>query len=147
MIRGAPYAPIGTEKTQTMLNLLQIKKDQKAVDLGAGDGRVVIELAKRGLEAHGYEINPILAFWAKWNIHKAGLQGKAFIHLGDFWKVDLGGFDIITIYLTSHIMGQIEKKVLNQAKPGTQIVVNYFQLPTLKHVKEKEKIYLYTLSS
>lgn len=145
MVRGAPYAPLGSEKMQTMIELLTIQRGKKAVDLGAGDGRVVIALAKQGLEAHGYEINPLLAIWAKWNIKKAGLTGKAFIHMGDFWRADLKTFDIITVYLTGHIMGSIEKKIRKEAKPGTQIVVNYFKLPTMKPLKEKEKIYFYKI--
>jgi cyclopropane fatty-acyl-phospholipid synthase-like methyltransferase len=147
MVRGAPYAPLGDEKIETMMKLLTINKGQKAVDLGAGDGRLVIELAKRGIEAHGYEINPVLALWGKWNIRKAGLSGKASMHLGDFWKVDLSKFDIVTIYLTSHIMRQVEKKITKESKTGTQVVVNYFKLPTFKPIKENGKIYLYKITS
>jgi cyclopropane fatty-acyl-phospholipid synthase-like methyltransferase len=143
MIRGAPYAPIGEEKTKAMLTLLKIKAGEKAVDLGAGDGRIVIKLALGGAEAHGYEINPILVMLAKHKIRKEGLQGKAFIHWTDFWKKDLSSFDIVTVYLTSHIMKAIEKKLQKELKRGARVTVNYFAFPSWKPEKQKDTIYLY----
>ncbi len=147
MIRGAPYAPLGEEKTRVMMSLLKVEQGKKAIDLGAGDGRIVIALAKKGFESHGYEINPLLALWAKWNIKQAGVSKNAFIHIGDFWETDLGKFDVITIYLTSHIMRRLEKKIMKEAVQGAQIVVNYFKLPTLKPTREKNKMYLYKINN
>lgn len=154
MLRGAPYAPLGEEKIATMIKLLSIKPGHpsrssepiRAVDLGAGDGRIVIALAKKGVEAHGYEINPMLVLIGRRNIRKAKLSGKAHMHWGDMWKVQLSTYNIVTIYLTAHIMRQIEIKLQKETKPGTKIVVNYFQLPTWKPIKRLDTLYLYKKS-
>lgn len=143
MLRGAPYAPIGEQKINNMLTLLKVKKGERAADIGAGDGRIIIALAKKGVEAHGYEINPVLFFLAKRNIKKANMQKKAFIHLADFWRQDLSSFDIVTIYLTAHIMPAVEKKLIKELKPKARVVVNYFPLPTWKPVQKEDTIYLY----
>lgn len=143
MFRGGPYAPIGELKTEAMMELLHIKKGERAVDIGAGDGRLVIALAKKGAVAHGYEINPILVGIARKKIKEAGLTGKAFMHLGDFWSLDLSKFDVITIYLSGHIMKQLEKKLTKEVKPGARVAVNYFKLPSWKPIKQKNTIYLY----
>src|SRR5690242_17121198 len=78
---GGPYAPAALNRIETMVKLLKLKKGQKMVDLGSGDGRIVIEFAKRGIESHGYEINPILVFISRLKIKKLGLSNKAHIHL------------------------------------------------------------------
>ena len=59
---GLGYAPSTTAIIDRMIKLLNIKPGEKAVDIGSGDGRVVIALAKAGAEAHGYEINPLLVW-------------------------------------------------------------------------------------
>lgn len=144
MLSGAPYAPIGKEKTDVMLSLLDIKTGDKAVDIGAGDGRIVIALAQKGIEAHGYEINPLLVLLAKYNIRKHHLKGKAFVHWADFWKIDFSVFTTITIYLCPHIMARLEKKLQMEIKKGTRIAVNYYSFPDWKPAKQKDRIFLYT---
>lgn len=62
---GAPYAPSDEDKIQRMLSLARAAKGDRAVDVGSGDGRVVIALAKIGAHATGYEVNPILYLISK----------------------------------------------------------------------------------
>lgn len=143
MAKGAPYAPIHKEHLPIMLKLLNIKKGEKAVDIGAGDGRIVIALAQAGADAHGFEINPLLVLWAKWNIYRSGMNGKAHIHLQNFIKADFSDFDIFTTYLTQFGMKNVEKKLSEEAKPSARIAADYFQLPTWKASKHEGTIYLY----
>ena len=84
--RGAIYDPSSYEETRLMADLAEIAPGEKAADLGSGDGRVLIALAQRGAEAHGYEVNPVLVAIARRNIRSQGLQGKAFVHWGNFWR-------------------------------------------------------------
>jgi ribosomal protein L11 methylase PrmA len=146
MLFGAPYAPLGEHKTQALIDLLKKPGNGKrAVDLGAGDGRIVIALAKHGFESHGFEFNPLLVYIARHHINKAGLSGKAFMHWGDMWRVDLARYDVITIYLTARIMKRMEQKIQKETKPGTKIVVNYFKLPNRKFAEQKDTLYLYKI--
>lgn len=143
MIKGAPYAPIHKEHLPVMLKLLKIKPGEKAVDIGAGDGRIVIAMARAGADAHGFEINPLLVLWAKWNILRSGMRGKAHVHLKNFIKADFSEFDIFTTYLTQFGMKHVEEKLAKEAKPTARIAADFWQLPTWKASKHEDTIYLY----
>ncbi len=146
-LRGGPYAPMGNKKIEVMMQLLKVKPGEKAVDLGSGDGRIVIELAKKGAKAFGYEINPLLVLWSRYNIRKAGLQGKAKIIWKDYWAEDFSSFDIVTVYVLPHMMGPIYKKLKKELKSkNARVGTNFFKFPNLKETKKKDTIYLYDFS-
>lgn len=145
MVRGGPYAPIGEHRTEVLLSLLNLKPGEKAVDIGSGDGRIVIALAKAGAEAHGYEINPLLVWIARRNVKKAGLTGKAFIHWADMWQKNFSEFDVITLYITGFALRSLEKKLQKEGKKGLRVATNHFTFPTWKPAKRKEDAYLYIL--
>jgi len=140
---GAVYLPTKKEAMEEMIALANIKPGEKAVDLGAGDGRVVVCLAKAGLEAHGYEINPVLVLLAKINIRKAGLRGKAFIHFKNFWQEDLSRFDVVAVFGIGHIMDKLEKKLDKELRKGARVVSNSFSFPNWKPSKKEKGVFLY----
>src|SRR3989344_2239154 len=80
---GVQYVPSGRGEITKIVEFADVKPGERAADLGAGDGRVVMALAKEGVEAHGYEINPVLVFKANQAIHEAGLKERAFMHCGN----------------------------------------------------------------
>lgn len=143
IFRGGIYVPTKIEKIKKMVDFLEIKTGEKAVDLGSGDGRMVIALAKAGAESYGYEINPFLVALARKNIKKAGLEEKAFVFQKNFWKEDLSRFDIIAVYGILHIMKRLEVKLKKELKENARVASNAFPFPTWKHAKEREGIYLY----
>ncbi|CEP77410.1 MAG: methyltransferase domain-containing protein [Defluviitoga tunisiensis] len=142
-LKGAIYDPSNKEAVKKMVELAQIKPGEKSVDLGSGDGRVVIEFAKKGIQAHGYEINPLLVIISRINIRKAGLKGKAFIHWNNFWKVDLSQYDIITVFQVSFAMDRLEKKLMYELKPGARVISNYWTFPNWRPSKYEKDVYVY----
>lgn len=140
---GAPYEPTSEKKLKKIMNLARIKKGDKAVDLGSGDGRIVIAMAKAGAIAEGYEINPFLVLLSKWKIKKAGLNDKAKIYWKSFWNINLSNYDVIVMFQFHTIMKKLEKKLLNETKKNTRIVSYYWKLPSWKFIKRTENIYLY----
>lgn len=142
-IFGAPFEPSRKRAVEKMLKLADIKKGDKMADLGSGEGRLVIEFAKKGAEAHGFEINPALVLLSKRKIATRKLNGKAFIHLKNFWKVDLSKFDIITLFQINYVMPKLEEKILKEMKKGSKIVSNTWKFPNLKPKKSIGDIYLY----
>ncbi len=144
-LKGAPYAPLGYEKINNMLDLLDVKTGEKAADLGSGDGRIVIELARTGAKAYGYEINPFLVLITKYKIKKFGLEKNAFILMKNYWMENLSEYKIITVFGAPHIMKSLGEKLKKELKPGTRIASNYFKFPDWKHIKEKNKIYIYKI--
>lgn len=142
-LRGAPYVPTTNERIINSIKLANIKPGMRVADLGSGDGKVLIHLAKMGCIAHGYEIHPFLSLISQWNIRRAGLKGGVFIHKQDFWKVNLSEFDLIYIYGITYIMKRLEEKLNKELKPGAQIVCIVFPLPKWKPAKTYGKIFYY----
>ena len=140
---GAPFEPTSNKKIKKMIKLARIKKGDKAVDLGSGDGRIVIALAKAGAEAHGYEINPFLVLLSRRKIKKAGLKGRAFIHWKNFWNINFRRYNLVMLFQFHTIMDKLRKKLEKELKPKSRIVSYYWKFPKWKPIKKIENIYLY----
>jgi SAM-dependent methyltransferase len=127
---GAPYVRSAPERLESMMEVIDTKKIKKMLDLGSGDGTIMLEFAKRGVKAYGYEINPFLVWGTNKKIRKLGLDDKAHAYWINFWFVDFRkkDFDLITIYGIPWIMGMLGKKLKRELKPGTKIISNYFVL-------------------
>jgi len=143
LFKGAIYLPTQKRTVKKMIELANIKPGEIAVDLGSGDGRLVIALARAGAEAYGYEINPLLVLLARLNIRKAGLKGKAFIRFKNFWKEDFSQFDIVTIFGIGYVMEPLKQKLEKELKIGTRIVSNAFPVPGWQHEKKEDTAFLY----
>lgn len=123
--------------------LAAVTPGEKAIDLGSGDGRIVIALARAGAEAHGYEINPLLVWLGRREIKKAGLEKSAFIHWKDFWSVDFSNFNIVTVFGISHIMRVLKRKCRRELPAGARVVANSFPFPGWQFAEKANNVYLY----
>lgn len=143
IIKGAPFAPTDPDVVSKMVEMADVKPGDKAVDVGSGDGRLVIALAEAGAEAHGYEINPLLVWWSRHKIRKSGLQDKAFIHGKSFWHQDFSSYDAITVFGMSHIMKKLSDKLRSELPPGARVISNTFSLPDWPRRQKIDRMYLY----
>ncbi len=141
---GAPYEPTEEQKIKKIIKLAEISKKDKVADLGSGDGRIVIEMAKAGAkESHGFEINPILVWLSRRKIKKLGLEKKAFIHWKNFWKTSFKEYNVVVLFQFSTIMNKLKRKLKKELKKNSKIISYYWKFPKWKPVKTKENIYLY----
>lgn len=140
---GAVFAGTRPKIVQTMISLAEANPAKKAVDVGSGDGRLVIAMAKAGTEAHGYEINPFLVLLSRRNIKKAGLSGRAFVHWKNFWNEDFSSFDIVTVYGISYMMKKLEAKLKKELKPNARVISNYFTFSDWQYAQREDNVYLY----
>lgn len=143
ILSGAFFAPSGKVLTNRMVALAAIRPGEKALDLGSGDGSQVIALAKAGAKAYGYEINPLLVWWSQLRIYHAGLKDKAFVYTRNFWKTNVSEFDVIIIFGIPYMMKRMEKKLMQELKPGSRVISNAFPFPNWQYSKRDGKIYLY----
>jgi len=139
---GAPYEGTGKKKIEEILKISHVKKGDKIIDLGSGDGRIVIAFAKKGIESHGFEINPILVLYSRYKIKKANLK-YAFIHWKSFWKADLKKYDIVILFQYKTLMERIEKKLKKELKNSAKIISYHWKFPNYKVIENKDDIYLY----
>jgi hypothetical protein len=143
--RGAIYDPSSPDKTRLIAEMAGIRPGEKAADLGSGDGRVVIALARKGAEAHGFEVNPALVVVARRNIRREGLTGRAFIHWGNFWRADLSRFDVVTTFQVGFVMSRLEAKLRRELAEGARIVSHHWRFPSLPLEQERADVYVYRL--
>ena len=117
-----PFITSPDNVTLEMLNAAGVKRGDFVVDLGSGDGRIVILAAKR-FEATGLgvEINPRLVEISKTNARNAGVADKAEFKVQDLFKTDLAVASVITMYLLPEVNLQLRPSLL-ALKPGTRIV-------------------------
>jgi hypothetical protein len=141
-IIGAPFDPSRKKAVEKILFLATPKKGDVSVDLGSGDGRLVLAFAHRGIEAHGFEINPFLVLYSKYKAKKLKLKNAHF-HWKNFWKSDLSKFNIVTIFQIGYIMPKLEKKLLSELPKGAKIISNTWKFPNLTPKKIDDKIRLY----
>ena len=147
--KGAPYVPSNSRKISLLLKILDEKyglsKFQKAVDLGSGDGRILVALAKIGITCYGIEQNKILVKKSISKITKLNLQNKCKVYNKDFFKFDISEFDLIILWQVPHIMGKIEKKIKDELKPGTVVCSYYYKIPEIKEKILYEGWYIYQI--
>lgn len=150
ILLGAPFVPIDEKVLKRMIALLQIRPGEKAADLGSGDGRVVIELAKAGAQATGYEINLFLVFASRKNIQKMEQAlrlrtGQASIHWKNFWKQDLSSFQVITLFGMPHMMKKLGAKLRKELQPGARVISHQFRFPDWSISQQESQLYLYRI--
>ncbi|HTZ53024.1 MAG TPA: hypothetical protein VMF68_15255 [Spirochaetia bacterium] len=143
--RGAAWVPSTPAKAVMMAVLAGAAPGQRVADLGSGDGRVLIALARRGAEAHGYEVNPLLVVASRVAIRRAGLAGQARVHWKSFWRADLSPFDAVTLFQGSFVMRKLERKVRRELRPGARVVSDYWAFPALKPQSRQGTLYCYVV--
>jgi protein-L-isoaspartate O-methyltransferase len=145
IIHGAIYLPTTPVNVEKMVALADIRPGQSVVDLGSGDGRLLIACARRGSRAEGYEINPFLVIRSRRAIRKAGLQNLAVVHWKSFWHADFARFDVVMLYGITYIMEGLQKKFIRELNPGAKIVSNVFQFPGWRPIAEDGNVFLYDI--
>lgn len=140
---GAWYEPTPPEKVAQIIKLLKIKKGMRAVDLGSGDGRLVIALANAGALATGYELDPRLVKLSRDNIKTSGVGKHAQIIQSSFWDADLASADLVCVYQVRTVMKRLEAKLRHELPEGARVVSNYWRFPTWDIAKSENDLHLY----
>jgi 16S rRNA G966 N2-methylase RsmD len=121
------WVPTPEELVEAMLDMAKVTPDDFLVDLGSGDGRIVIAAAKRGVRAMGFEYNPDMVALSRKNAEKAGVADKATFVNSDLFESDFSKATVITMYLLPHLNLKLRPKLL-EMKPGTRIVSHAFTM-------------------
>ena len=150
-----PYLPTPLNVVEVMLKLANPKPGELLVDLGSGDGRILIYAAKKyGCYCRGYEINPVLVFLSRRRVYEEGLADRVEIINGDFRDAKIDDADIITAFLSDEAMRILKPKFEREAKDGCRIVSHDFPIPDWRPVRVVEiegskahthRVYLYVV--
>jgi len=121
------WVPTPHELVDVMVNMAKLTSKDFLVDLGSGDGRIVIAAAKKGIKAEGVEYNPDMVEYAKKYAAREGVTDKTNFVEMDLFEYDLSKATVITMFLLSDINRRLKPKLLD-LKPGTRIITNTFSI-------------------
>ena len=126
---GSPWIPGPFRVIHRMLELADIKPGQTVIDLGAGDGRIVILAAlKFKARAAGVEIDPFRCLIANLWITFLGLRGKAQVRLGDLRRFPIAEADVVTLFLLQGTNQKLKETLAKSLKPGAKVVSHTFSM-------------------
>jgi 16S rRNA A1518/A1519 N6-dimethyltransferase RsmA/KsgA/DIM1 with predicted DNA glycosylase/AP lyase activity len=141
-LQGPPFVASDDETTKEIVALVRKYKGKRVIDIGSGDGKLVIALAKAGYDAYGVELNPWLVFKSKQKIRQLQLN-NAHIMWGNFWTYDLSAYDTVVLYCIKHIMHRLGQKMDKELPKTATIITNFFIFPNWKPVEQKDRAVVY----
>ncbi len=122
---AAPYAETPAPVAREMLRLAGARPGELVVDLGCGDGSILIVAASEfGCRCVGYEIDPRLAELARERVAALGLSDRVAVVCGDLFEADLGGADVVALYLTPRVLSALRAKLEAELRRGARVVVH-----------------------
>jgi len=121
------YLPTPPELVNQMLDMAAVTPQDVVVDLGSGDGRIVIAAAKRGARAVGIEYDGPLVDLSRQNALREGVADRATFVQGDLFATDFSQATVVTMFLLSDMMLKLQPQIVAM-KPGTRVVSNSFEM-------------------
>lgn len=125
--KDVQWVPTPLPLVEKMLDMAQLTPQDTLVDLGSGDGVLVIAAAKRGIKAWGIEYDRGLVDFAKRKAREAGVANAVKFVRGDIFKTDFSSATVVTTFLLPSMNLQLRPTFLRM-KPGTRIVANTFAI-------------------
>jgi predicted RNA methylase len=150
MMSSGAYIPTHPEIIRAMLELAQVSSDDVVMDLGCGDGRILIMAVQEygARRAVGYEFETHIFTLAEHNVRAQNLQNQITVIRDDLFNANVAEADVITVYLTTMAMERLPSKLRLETKNGTRIVSNGHQIPDWTITKSTfvgplQRIFLY----
>jgi len=146
LLFGAVWQPTPMAIIRKMLMMAEVSPYDILYDLGSGDGRIVITASKEfGATAIGVEIDPILVFISRMRIKKKRLESKVRIIHGNFFKNDITGATIVTVFLRQGVNNALKEKLKSELDKGAKVVSHVHKFEGWEPVKTDEEfqIFLY----
>lgn len=134
-----PYVPTSEKVVEIMLDVVNVGSGDYVIDLGSGDGRIVIAAAKHGAVGHGIDIDPKRIKEARENAVKAGVHNRVLFIEDNIFKTDFSRASVVTMYLLNSVNLKLRPHLLEKLRPGTRLVSHDFDMGEWKpdkHIKE-----------
>ncbi|KAM6156487.1 ATP synthase subunit C lysine N-methyltransferase [Erethizon dorsatum] len=123
-----PFVPATAKQIENVLTMLRPRQGS-VVDIGSGDGRVVIAAAKEGFTAVGYELNPWLVWYSRYRAWREGVHGSATFYISDLWKVSFSQYSNVVIFGVPQMMPQLERKLELELEDDVRVIACRFPFP------------------
>jgi protein-L-isoaspartate O-methyltransferase len=124
-----PFITTPPEVVERMLQLAGTRAGDLVIDLGSGDGRIVIAAAQKfGARGLGIELDAALVEKSRENAKRMKLEERVRFVEGDVLRADISGASVVTVYLLPALMVQLQSRFLEELAPGTRIVSHSFTM-------------------
>ncbi len=134
---GGPYVPTPQVVVDAMLEFAKVGPRDFVIDLGSGDGRIVITAAERySARGFGVEIDPELVELSNAEAKKRGFAERVSFRQQDVLQAKIDEASVVTLYLLPGMMQQLQAKFAKELKPGTRIVSHDFPFGDWKPDRE-----------
>jgi len=128
-VNAGPYVPSPTSVVADMLTLAKVGPKDFVIDLGSGDGRIVLTAAKVfGARGFGVDINEKLVKEANESAKLQGVADRASFAVQDLFKTDIRKATVLTMYLLPNTVNMLKDKLLSELNPGTRILSHDYPL-------------------
>lgn len=125
----APYVVTDHDVVNAMLEMAAVRPNERVVDLGSGDGRILITAARSlGARGLGVDIDPARIRESTANAAAAGVAHRVTFRREDLFRTPLGDADVLTLYLSNDINFRLRPRILAQMRPGTRVVSHDFNM-------------------
>lgn len=122
----ALWQPTDRVTLRRLLLLAEVRPGEHVVDLGCGDGRIVVAAAREfGARATGIEIDPFRVLVARAWIRLARVSDRARVRRGNMYTADVSDADVVVLFLSPTANLRLQERLRRQLKPGTRIVSYY----------------------
>ena len=134
---GGPFVPTPQAVVDAMLDLAKVTADDFVVDLGSGDGRIVLTAALRySARGMGVDIDPELVDRSNNEAEKRGIGDRIKFVQQDVMQANVGEASVLTLYLLPGMMHNLQSKLASELRPGTRIVSHDFSFGDWKADRE-----------
>src|SRR5688572_4693059 len=128
-VDAGPYVPSPTSVVADMLTLAEVGPKDFVIDLGSGDGRIVLTAAKVfGARGFGVDIDPKLVKEANEAARVQGVADRAKFTIQDLFKTDIRKATVLTMYLLPNTVNMLKDKLLSELNPGTRVLSHDYPL-------------------
>ncbi len=120
------------ENVDRMIRLAELRDDDVVIDLGSGDGRIVLTAAKANhrLKGWGVDIDEKLVIQSNAEAKKSGVSDRVQFYQRDVFDADLRGATVITMWMWPEMQRMLRTKILTEATPGTRVLTNIWGMGT-----------------
>ncbi len=123
-----PFVTSPEEVVQRMLALGEVGRGDYVIDLGSGDGRIVIAAAQEGAYGLGVDIDPDLVRESRANAADADVDDRVIFLEQDLFDTDISQASVVTMYLLQEINLELRPRLLEELRPGTRVVSHSFHM-------------------
>lgn len=147
-----PYLGTPDDVVQRMLEIAEVRPSDTVMDLGSGDGRIVIAAAQRfGARGIGVDLNPENVERARYAAARADVSERVRFVRSDLFDVDLSDATVVTLYLLRHVNLQLRDRLRKGLRPGSRVVSRQYDMgdwePCAQLGETSEKIYCWRVGN